>query len=90
MPGKATSVELLNVSYDPTRELWSELNKAFIPEYEKETGVKVTIKQSHGSSGTQAQAVVNGLESTTSVNAADLLQRYNLASKFHVQHLPPR
>lgn len=55
-------VELLNVSYDPTRELWKDLNDAFIPQYEKDAGVKVTIKQSHGSSGTQAQAIVNGLK----------------------------
>lgn len=59
---QATTVELLNVSYDPTRELWKDLNSNFTPQYEKETGVKVTIKPSHGSSGTQAQAIVNGLK----------------------------
>ena len=48
-------VELLNVSYDPTRELWHDLNAQFVPRYEKETGTPVTIRQSHGGSGTQAR-----------------------------------
>lgn len=55
------SVELLNVSYDPTRELWKDVNEHFAPKYEKETGVKVTVKQSHGGSGSQARAVIDGL-----------------------------
>ncbi len=54
--------ELLNVSYDPTRELWHDLNAQFVPRYEKETGTPVTIRQSHGGSGTQARAVADGLE----------------------------
>lgn len=57
----ARSAELLNVSYDPTRELWKELNAAFIPAYKKDSGVELTIEQSHGSSGTQALAIINGL-----------------------------
>jgi hypothetical protein len=44
----AKSIELLNVSYDPTRELWRDINANFIPKYEKENGVKLTINQSHG------------------------------------------
>jgi sulfate/thiosulfate transport system substrate-binding protein len=56
------STQLLNVSYDPTRELFQDLNKQFVSEYEKETGQKVTIKQSHGGSSRQAQAVSDGLE----------------------------
>jgi sulfate/thiosulfate-binding protein len=56
------AVELLNVSYDPTRELWRDLNRQFIPRYEKETGTRLTIKQSHGGSGTQARAVIDGLD----------------------------
>jgi sulfate/thiosulfate transport system substrate-binding protein len=55
-------VELLNVSYDPTRELWRDLNDRFVAKYEKETGKKVTINQSHGGSGSQARAVIDGLE----------------------------
>src|SRR5258708_10010658 len=56
------SLELLNVSYDPTRELWKDLNNEFIPRYEQETGTRLTIKQSHGGSGTQARAVIDGLD----------------------------
>ena len=55
-------VKLLNVSYDPTRELWKELNQAFIPVFEKETGQSLTIDQSHGGSGSQARAIIDGLE----------------------------
>ena len=53
---------LLNVSYDPTRELYQELNTAFIPRWEKESGRRLTIQQSHGGSGKQARAVIDGLE----------------------------
>ncbi len=53
---------LLNVSYDPTRELWNELNRAFREEWEAETGQRIAIRQSHGSSGGQARAVLDGLE----------------------------
>lgn len=55
-------LELLNVSYDPTRELWRALNEKFIPEYEKSNGGTLTIKQSHGGSSTQARSVIDGLE----------------------------
>jgi sulfate/thiosulfate transport system substrate-binding protein len=60
--GSAGSLELLNVSYDPTRELWRAINAEFIPGYEKEAGVKLKINQSHGGSSTQARAVIDGLE----------------------------
>ena len=60
--GGKDSVELLNVSYDPTRELWRDLNDRFTAKYEKETGRKVTINQSHGGSGSQARAIIDGLE----------------------------
>jgi sulfate transport system substrate-binding protein len=56
------AVELLNVSYDPTRELWRDVNASFVDAYAKQTGVKVTIKQSHGGSSTQARAVIDGLD----------------------------
>ena len=58
----ADSVELLNVSYDPTRELWRDLNASFAAQYLKDKGVAVTIKQSHGGSSAQARAVIEGLE----------------------------
>ena len=53
---------LLNVSYDPTRELYKDFNAAFIAHWKKETGEDVTIQQSHGGSGKQARAVIDGLE----------------------------
>ena len=56
------SVELLNVSYDPTRELYEEFNKEFAAHWKEETGQTVTIKQSHAGSGSQARAVIDGLE----------------------------
>ena len=56
------SVTLLNVSDDPTRELYEAINDAFAADYLKKTGTKVTIQQSHGGSGKQATAVVNGLQ----------------------------
>ena len=55
-------VTLLNVSYDPTRELYVEFNKAFAAAYQKETGKSVEIKQSHGGSGAQARSVIDGLQ----------------------------
>src|SRR5262245_15220911 len=55
-------VEILNVSYDPTREMWRDFNEAFTAAYQKESGNKLTIKQSHGGSSTQARAVIDGLE----------------------------
>lgn len=55
-------VELLNVSYDPTRELYQEFNKEFANHWEEETGEKVTIQQSHGGSGKQGRSVIDGLE----------------------------
>lgn len=60
--GNGASVELLNVSYDPTRELYQEFNAAFAKHWEAKTGQKVTIKQSHGGSGKQARSVADGLE----------------------------
>src|SRR5687768_4691837 len=55
-------VTLLNVSYDPTRELYKDINAAFAREWKRRTGQDVEIKQSHGGSGSQARAVIDGLE----------------------------
>ena len=62
--GSAASkeIELLNVSYDPTRELFAEINEAFAKQWRSKTGQGVKIKQSHGGSGKQARAVIDGLE----------------------------
>jgi sulfate transport system substrate-binding protein len=54
--------EILNVSYDPTRELYQEVNAAFAAQWKAKTGKNVTIQQSHGGSGKQARAVIDGLE----------------------------
>jgi sulfate transport system substrate-binding protein len=58
---QAKSVQLLNVSYDPTRELYKAINVAFAAEWRKKTGETVIINQSHGASGSQARAVIDGL-----------------------------
>ena len=55
-------VSLLNVSYDPTRELYQDVNKAFADKWKKDTGETITIKASHGGSGKQARSVIDGLE----------------------------
>ena len=55
-------MKLLNVSYDPTRELYQEYNKEFSSFWEKQHGDTVTVSQSHGGSGKQARAVIDGLE----------------------------
>ncbi|OJU20535.1 MAG: ABC transporter permease [Afipia sp. 62-7] len=58
----AADISLLNVSYDPTRELYVDFNKAFSAAYQKETGKSIEIKQSHGGSGSQARSVIDGLQ----------------------------
>lgn len=58
----AKDIQLLNVSYDPTRELYDEYNKAFSAHWKQQTGDNVTIRQSHGGSGKQATSVINGIE----------------------------
>jgi sulfate/thiosulfate-binding protein len=59
---QAKEITLLNVSYDPTRELYTEYNAAFAKYWKGKTGDDVTVNQSHGGSGKQAQGVINGLE----------------------------
>jgi sulfate transport system substrate-binding protein len=55
-------IKLLNVSYDPTRELYLDVNKAFSAQWQQKTGKTVEINQSHGGSGKQARSVIDGLE----------------------------
>jgi sulfate transport system substrate-binding protein len=59
---RAAETSLLNVSYDPTRELYDDYNKAFVKHWEAKTGKKVSIRQSHGGSGKQARTVIDGLQ----------------------------
>ncbi|MES2934062.1 MAG: sulfate ABC transporter substrate-binding protein [Pseudomonadota bacterium] len=58
----AADVTLLNVSYDPTRELYEDFNKAFAQQWKAKTGDNVSVKQSHGGSGKQARAVIDGID----------------------------
>ena len=69
---QAAEPELLNVSYDVARELYKEINPAFIADWKKKTGETVTIKQSHGGSSKQARSVADGLEaSVVTMNQAN-------------------
>ncbi len=70
--------DLLNVSYDPTRELYTEFNPAFVKYWKAKTGESVSIKQSHGGSGKQARAVIDGLK-------ADVVT-FALAGDVHALH----
>jgi sulfate/thiosulfate transport system substrate-binding protein len=58
----AETIQLLNVSYDPTREFYEQFNQSFSKQYEQKTGKKVTIQQSHGGSAKQARSVIDGLQ----------------------------
>jgi sulfate transport system substrate-binding protein len=60
--GDADKVTLLNVSYDPTREFYREVNENFTKDWQQRTSQRVTIKQSHAGSGSQARAVIDGLD----------------------------
>jgi len=70
----AANHELLNVSYDPTRELYADINQAFAAQWKQQTGETLTIRASHGGSGKQARAVIDGLEAdvVTLALAADI------------------
>lgn len=70
----AHALELLNVSYDPTREFYTEFNEAFAKHWKEKTGQDITINQSHGGSSKQARSVIDGLEAdvVTLALAADI------------------
>ncbi len=90
--GNKDGDELLNVSYDPTRELWKELNAVFIANHERETGKKITIKPSHSGSGSQARAVIDGLEADVVTLAlwtdVDAIRKKGLISDDWQKRLP--
>jgi sulfate/thiosulfate transport system substrate-binding protein len=77
---QAKEIELLNVSYDPTRELYLEYNAAFAKHWKAKTGDDVTVKQSHGGSGKQARSVIDGLRAdvVTLALAADVDALYEV------------
>src|ERR1035441_3949457 len=76
----ARTIELLNVSYDPTRELYVDYNAAFSKYWKQKTGDDVVIKQSHGGSGAQARSVIEGLPAdvVTLALAADIDALHNV------------
>ena len=88
------AVTLLNVSYDPTRELWRDINGNFVAAYEKSAGVKLTINQSHGGSSTQARAVIDGLEADVvtlaSIIDTDAISQRKLIKPGWIDRLPQR
>jgi sulfate/thiosulfate-binding protein len=78
-------IQLLNVSYDPTREIYAQLNPGFIAEYAKSTGERVRIKQAHGGSSRQARSVADGTQEADVVTLAlpsdiDLLRARNMVA----------
>jgi sulfate/thiosulfate-binding protein len=74
LPASADPITLLNVSYDPTRELYQAFNESFQKEYKSKTGKDIVIQQSHGGSGKQARSVIDGLPAdvVTLALAADI------------------
>lgn len=79
-------VRLLNVSYDPTRELYREFNEAFTKHWKAETGQNVVVQQSHAGSGSQARAVIDGLDA----DVVTLALAYDVeAIRLHGQRLQP-
>jgi sulfate/thiosulfate transport system substrate-binding protein len=86
-------ISLLNVSYDPTRELYAEFNQAFAKHWKARTGQDLTLKQSHGGSGKQARAIIDGLDADVATLAlagdTDALHTFgNLIPKDWQKRLP--
>jgi sulfate/thiosulfate transport system substrate-binding protein len=87
------SNQILNVSYDPTRELYSTLDKAFVAQYRTQTGTTLDIKQSHGGSGRQTRSVIDGSQKANVVALAlisdiDALRKRGLVAADWQQRLP--
>jgi sulfate transport system substrate-binding protein len=87
-----TQVELLNASYDPTRELWRNVNERFVDAYRQDAAREVTIRQSHGGSSSQARAVIDGLEADVVTLAiwsdVDAIRKAGLIADDWQQRLP--
>src|SRR5258708_5238141 len=90
--GQGGAVTLLNVSYDPTRELYKDYNGAFAKYWKAKTGQTVTIEQSHGGSSKQSRAVIDGLEADVVTLALaydiDAVAEGGLLAKDWQQRLP--
>ena len=92
LPAHAAEAELLNVSYDVARELYKDVNPAFIAAWKKSNGENLTIKQSHGGSSKQARAVADGLEASVvtlnQANDIDMLSDRGLVAKDWAKKFP--
>lgn len=92
VPGGGTN-QILNVSYDPTRELYAAIDKAFIPQYRAHTGISLDIKESHGGSGRQLRSVLDGSQKASVVSLAlisdvDTLSKRGLVAPDWRRRLP--
>jgi len=91
-PAFAADVQLLNVSYDPTRELYQDINQAFARQWKRQAGDNVKIRQSHGGSGKQARTVIDGLDADVVTLALaydiDEIARRELLAKDWQKRLP--
>ncbi len=89
---ESDAIHLLNVSYDPTRELWRELNEGFASQLKKQAGQSVVIKQSHGGSGSQARAIIDGLQADVATLSlfpdTDAVRKAGLIREGWVDSLP--
>ena len=92
LQASAAGTELLNVSYDVARELYKDINPAFIEAYKKQTGETVSVKQSHGGSSKQARAVADGLDASVvtmnQANDIDMLAERGLVAKDWAKKFP--
>jgi sulfate/thiosulfate-binding protein len=86
LQAQAADISLLNVSYDPTRELYQDYNAAFAKYWKSKTGDNVTVKTSHGGSGKQARAIIDGLEA----DVATLALAYDVAQLHEKAKLIPK
>lgn len=88
----AKNIYILNVSYDPTRELYEEYNQAFVKHYQEKNNDKITILQSHGGSAKQATSVINGIKSDVVTLALaydiDLIANKGRLNKNWIKRLP--
>ncbi len=83
---RAKEITLLNVSYDPTRELYQEVNAAFAKEWKEKTGDDVKVRQSHGGSGKQARSVIDGL----AADVVTLALAYDIDAIYEKSKLLPK
>ena len=92
LAARAADVELLNVSYDVARELYKEINPAFIADYKQKTGETLVVKQSHGGSSKQARSVADGLEASVvtmnQANDIDMLAERGLVAPDWAKKFP--